>query len=285
VAVPRIDAYGSAAARVEDEPCDPTLAHVRLIPCDPDATTDTRTTSSALVALQSSARTDIGKVKPSNQDNFLVQEDKGLFVVADGIGGYAGGEIASATAVEVLGKCFANGAIDVGRLSALPKSAGELASAVYAANTAIRRKAAADWNFADMGTTCVAARLDLGQSRMYIAHIGDSRAYRLRGGAFTQMTTDHTMENMGMVGARASHLASALGAEPCPKIDMLVASLQALDVYLLCSDGLNKMVADERLAEVLGSSRSAEDAATRLVALANEAGGKDNVTALVVRVL
>jgi protein phosphatase len=281
--VPRIDAYGGVA-RVDDPPCDPAPEHARRIVCDQDADID-EPPPPVRIALESGARTDIGKVKPTNQDSFLVREDKGLFVVADGIGGFAGGEIASATAVEVLARSFESGTIDVGRLTHLPRPGAELARAVYTANTEIRRKAAADWNVADMGTTCVAARFDLTKRRLYVAHIGDSRIYRLRGGALTQMTTDHTMESIGVVGgARAGHLAAALGADPCPRIDVLLARPRGGDVYLLCSDGLSKMVPDAQLMMTLSAPRSSDELAVELIALANASGGKDNVTAIVIRV-
>src|SRR5262249_9206999 len=98
------------------------------------------------------------------------------------------------------------------------------------------------------------------------------------------LTTDHTMASMGVVGVRASHLATALGVEACPKLDVLQATPRANDVYLMCSDGLPKMVADEPLAETLRAAASATEAARRLVDMANAAGGHDNVTAIVIRV-
>src|SRR5262249_56466836 len=102
-----------------------------------------------------------------------------------------------------------------------------LAGAVLAANREMRGKAAADANLADMGTTCIAARFGTGKRRLYIAHVGDSRVYRLRGGALQQLTTDHTMASMGVVGVRASHLATALGVEACPQLDGLLAPPRA----------------------------------------------------------
>jgi protein phosphatase len=205
-------------------------------------------------------------------------------VVADGVGGHAGGEIASATAVEVIDEQVKRRRIDVGQLTHLPRRAAELVTAVYAANRAIRQKARANWSYADMGTTCVAARFCDGGRRLHIVHIGDSRAYRLREGRLEQMTTDHTMEQLGMVGVRAAHLSRALGSEPCPKVDVVLAAPRPQDTYLLCSDGLSKVIAHERLAEVLRAGRSPREAAEALVAVANSSGGLDNITAIVVAI-
>ena len=278
--VPRIDVFGSEA-HVKAHSVPPTAEDARVIVCDPDAAGDPASTSPALT-LRSDAQTDIGKVKPTNEDRWLIRRD--IFVVADGIGGNAGGEVASTVAVHVLERSLTRRRIEIGALTHLPAPAAELASSVFAANGAIRAAAAADQNLIGMGTTCVAARFCKGARRLYIAHIGDSRAYRLRGECLEQLTTDHTMENMGVVGARGAHLAAALGVEPSPKIDMLLASPRVDDVYLLCSDGLTKMVSDAEVAGTLRSSRDAGDAARRLVHMANEAGGKDNVTAIVIRV-
>lgn len=234
------------------------------------------------LAIEAAVATDVGRVKPSNEDSNLVDVSKGVFVVADGIGGFAGGGVASATAVEAIGAYF-QGKKDVGLLTHLPRAAGELASAVFIANATIRRKQAANPNIADMGSTCVAARVVPDTGEVFIVHVGDSRVYRLRGSNLQQLTTDHTMAALGVTGRRAEHLSRALGTETSPRIDVLCARAEANDQYLLCCDGLSKMLSDDVLAKVLQKATSPEDAVKELVASANEAGGLDNITALVVR--
>lgn len=233
-------------------------------------------------AISAAAATDIGRVKPSNEDSHLVDVAKGLFVVADGIGGFAGGGVASATAVEAIGTYFA-GKKDVGLLTHLPKPAAELASAVFFANAVIRRKQVATPNIADMGSTCVAARFVPDQHQLFVVHIGDSRVYRFRGSKLEQLTTDHTMAELGVTGRRAQHLSRALGSEASPRVDVLCVHPEANDQYLLCCDGLSKMLSDDALLRIMEMASSSEEAVAQLVASANEAGGLDNITALVVR--
>jgi protein phosphatase len=278
--VPSLRPFGDAAATEEPITIEPTPKHAIVIEHDRASPAD----GARALDIRAAAATDIGRVKPSNQDSFFVDDRHELYVVADGIGGHAGGEIASATAVEVISKMFAGASIDVGRLTHLPPKAGELASAVFAANAEIRRKAAADWNVADMGTTCVAARFCRDVQRLYIAHVGDSRAYRLRNGVLEQLTTDHTMESLGLVGRKADRLSRALGAAPCPEIDVLTIIPRAGDAYLLCSDGLSKMISSPHLAATLARPQALDVTVASLIAQANAAGGKDNITALVLRV-
>jgi protein phosphatase len=259
----------------------PTKKHVVPIMCDPDLA---NANASPPLVLESGALQDIGRVKPTNQDSYILDRTFALFAVADGIGGNAGGGLASATAVRAIEHRFGSGTLEVGQLSHLPKEAAELAMSVYSANGAIRRRQAVDWNNSEMGTTCVAARFCDGARRMYVAHVGDSRAYRLRQGKLEQLTTDHTMAELGMVGPRANHLSRALGSDPCPKMDVLFVRPQPNDTYLFCSDGLTKMMTVEQVAEVLGRPISVEAAAAALVKLANDQGGQDNITVVLVRV-
>jgi protein phosphatase len=275
--VPLLRPFGEEATS-EPITIEPTPEHA--IPIEHDRSAD----APIALVVRAAGATDIGRVKPSNQDSFFVDEQRALFVLADGIGGHAGGEIASATAVDVISRTFAGGPIDVGRLTHLPSPAAELASAVFAANAEIRRKQAADWNVADMGTTCVATRFRRAAQRLYIVHVGDSRAYRLRHGALEQLTTDHTMEALGLVGRKADRLSRALGAAACPQIDVLTIVPHANDTYLLCSDGLSKMVSPADLAATLSVAQPLEATVGSLIAQANAAGGKDNITAIVLRV-
>jgi protein phosphatase len=118
---------------------------------------------------------------------------------------------------------------------------------------------------------------------LYVAHVGDSRIYRLRRGVLRQMTADHTMRDLGVAGEAGTHLSRAVGVWPQVQIDLLLGKPLPDDVYCLCSDGLSKMVSDDDLASVLGS-QPPQIAVERLIDAANANGGKDNVTVIIVRV-
>lgn len=265
---------------VDAEAPEPTPEQTNVIHIDGKTSTSKGERPLALVA---AAETDIGLVKPSNQDSHHVDSDRGIFVVADGIGGFAGGEVASAIAVETIAGYF-KAKPTVGRLTHLPVAAAELANATFAANAAIRRKAAADVNIADMGSTCVAARFCVDTHDLFLVHVGDSRVYRLRAGRLEQLTIDHTMAELGITGRRAQHLSRALGTEVSPRLDVILVRPKPSDLYLLCCDGLTKMVTDEGLTRILTSAGSPAAAVKDLVAAANAEGGLDNITALVVAV-
>ena len=135
-----------------------------------------------------------------------------------------------------------------------------------------------------MGTTLVAARFSPNKQRVYIANVGDSRCYRLRQGQLSQLTTDHTMSGLGDQGATQNQLYRAIGVKPIVDIDVVVDMPQAEDVYLLCSDGLPKMASTDEIQAILLDEPDLELAAHRLIDLANAAGGRDNVTVVLVRV-
>jgi protein phosphatase len=119
---------------------------------------------------------------------------------------------------------------------------------------------------------------------MYVGHVGDSRVYRMRDGRFEQMTADHTMKDLGVVGEGANHLSRAVGLWPTVPIDIVLGKPQPGDVYLLCSDGLTKMVTDEQISDILSAQPIPEACAQELIRIANEKGGKDNVSVVVIRV-
>ncbi len=135
-----------------------------------------------------------------------------------------------------------------------------------------------------MGTTIVAARFSPRKQRLWIAHVGDSRCYRMRAGSLVQMTVDHTMAAAGSKGAGADRLMRALGIGKTVDVDLLVAKPRGGDIYLLCTDGLSKMVTFDELSEVLLSRPEPQDAVDELVRMANDNGGKDNVTVVVIRI-
>jgi protein phosphatase len=251
---------------------------------DDDAAEDEPTHSGALILVTATAQTDKGNRRKRNEDSLLAREDQGIFVVADGMGGYRGGEIASQLAVATIERAFSTKRFDGPQHDTIPPRASELARAIQMANEAIFEKAAGDKQLEGMGTTICAARFSANKQRVYIGHVGDSRVYRLRAGKLRQMTSDHTMQKLGVEGDGAAHLSRAVGVWPVVPIDIVLGKPQPGDLYLLCSDGLSKMVRDTEIEETLVANASPEAAAEALVSAANEHGGKDNITVIVVRV-
>jgi serine/threonine protein phosphatase PrpC len=251
---------------------------------DDDAADDEPTHSGALILVTATAQTDKGNRRKRNEDSLLAREDHGIFVVADGMGGYRGGEIASQLAVTTIERAFSTKRFDGPEHDTIPPRASELARAIQMANEAIFEKASTDKLLEGMGTTICAARFSPNKQRLYIGHVGDSRVYRMRGGKLRQMTSDHTMEELGVSGAGAAHLSRAVGIWPVVPIDIVLGKPQPGDVYLLCSDGLSKMVTDADIETMLRTSEAPSVAVEALIKAANDHGGKDNVTVIVVRV-
>ncbi len=244
------------------------------------------------------ARTDVGRVRKNNEDSYRVVPALNLFVVSDGMGGEAHGEVASAMAVETVAMhCFeaANNpsAPFFGESRPdLGEKTNRLASAVHLANRKIYESALSHPVQRGMGATILAAWLD-GQ-RLSLAHVGDSRAYLLRGGALEQLTSDHSLVaeqvRRGLLTpqqADASEMQNvlirALGTQEEVEVDADEHLLLDGDVLLLCSDGLTRMVTDPEVASTLLTHPDAQAAAERLVALSNDYGGEDNVTVVVLR--
>ena len=224
--------------------------------------------------------TDVGLQRHTNEDAFFAAVP--LFAVADGMGGAQAGEIASGMAVEELSVELATGEPPETVLERL----------ISGANAKIYEHAQADESRAGMGTTLSA--LLAADNEVAIGHVGDSRIYRLRGEDFERLTSDHSLvEEMVRQGRlrpedaeshpQRSIITRALGPEPQVQVDTLTYPARAGDVYLLCSDGLTSMVGDEKIAAVLRSRSSLDQAARELIRLANEAGGRDNITVVLVR--
>jgi len=251
---------------------------------DEEAAADEPTHAGALILVTATAQTDRGVRRKRNEDSVLAREDQGIFVVADGMGGYRGGEVASQLAVTTIERAFSTKTFDGPEHDTIPPRASELARAIQMANEAIFQKACGDDQLEGMGTTISAARFSPNKQRVYIGHVGDSRVYLFRKGKLRQMTSDHTMRELGIEGEGAAHLSRAVGIWPVVPIDIVLGKPQPDDVYLLCSDGLSKMVDDETIESVLAACTTPSDAAEALVRVANERGGKDNVSVIVVRV-
>ena len=225
--------------------------------------------------------THVGKVRKNNEDALIFIEPE-IFVVADGMGGQAAGEIASRILIDTV-KNF---------LPTIPEPLNEdiLKKAILKSNAAILREAAKNPNYRGMGTT--ATILHLYNRRAYYAHVGDSRLYRLRNKNFEQITQDHSyVENLVRKGeitpaeARVhpmkNILTQAVGAVQEITVDTASFSIEAGDIFLLCTDGLTNMVEDKKIAEIL---LTAENPAESLIQAALENGGLDNVSVIVVGV-
>ncbi|MDC0745564.1 protein phosphatase 2C domain-containing protein [Polyangium mundeleinium] len=278
--MPRLSDLSNDDEREEEEHPD---APAKPIVVDDDAAADEPTRASPFILVSAAGQTDKGQKRKNNEDSYVVVDEHGLFVVADGMGGYAGGEIASALTVEVIEKAFKAQTFEGPAYENVPRRGRELARTIQMANKAVFEKAAGDPMLKGMGTTVVAARFSLNKQRLYLGHVGDSRCYRLREGKLEQITTDHTMAALGFTGPAFAHrLNRAVGTQPSVEIDLIIGRPRPDDAYLLCSDGLSKMVPDEELRQILVETKHPQQAIDQLIARANEKGGHDNITAILV---
>ena len=237
------------------------------------------------------ARTDTGLRRSRHEDAHLVRPEKRLFAVADGMGGHAAGDVASRMAVELLDRHFAGApargtpADDIG---------GALREAAEEANRAILARGIAEPEKLGMGTTLTALVPLCPEPGFVIAHIGDSRAYRLRDDVLTQLTADHTWVQRqideGRLSAKqarrhplSSVLTRVLGTPELEGVDLIVGDVEPDDLLLLCSDGLTSMVDDADVRAILLGSGSLDELTTSLVDAANLRGGLDNVTVVLLR--
>ncbi len=248
--------------------------------------------------VECAALTDAGRVRTNNEDSLAWDTDAGLFLVADGMGGCNAGEVASRLAVRMVLAEFRQLPLSLpaqeGCSVVLSPPAMRLCTAILKANRAVFEASLQQPEHAGMGTTLVAV-LFHGQ-RAIIASIGDSRVYRFRAGQLEQLTVDHTVlqeqiefglitpEQARLMGGRGL-ITRALGVEPGLEVDVQEQALQPGDVFLLCTDGLFDMIADEEIAAILAASQgNVEVAARSLVGAANAAGGYDNVSVIAVRI-
>lgn len=272
----------------KDGKSEPPVAAAEVIYADEGAEHDVPTDHDLRVLTTAIAQTNTGKRRDRNEDRFLKLSSERVYAVADGMGGYAGGHIAAEMAVELLEESFVKKKFHADiRGPELPWRAAELAKAVQRANLKIFERGKKEPWLKDMGTTLVAARFAGHKERLYVAHVGDSRCYRLRDGKLRQLTTDHTFGNLGVVddGPTSDALSRAVGATPGLTIDVIIAETRPEDVYLLCTDGLTRMVPDEgTIADTIENAETLQDGAERLVELALEGGGRDNVTVVLVEV-
>jgi protein phosphatase len=246
---------------------------------------------------------DVGRKRTHNEDAYLLLPEEHLFCVADGMGGHASGEVAARIAVEEMAEFYRMTGRDEDATwpfkldPARTYDDNRLLTGVKLANLRIFERAATDQGLKRMGTTLVAVAFPRGEETAVVGHVGDSRAYLMRGGALRQLTEDHSLLN-DYKKSRAltpeeieafphkNVIVRALGMAESVQVDVAREPLEDGDVILLCSDGLSGMVPDDAMAEILrGHPRDLKGAAQALVDAANEAGGQDNVTCVLVQAL
>jgi protein phosphatase len=244
-------------------------------------------------------KSDIGRRREINEDSFLVDDELGLYIVADGMGGQNAGEVASKMAVEVVTR-FISRSRDVDGLTwpfgidpELSVNGNRLRTAVMIANRRVWKEADSNSEFMGMGTTIVTALAEHGV--LTFCSAGDSRAYRIRDGEIEQITTDDSwIQAAVLAGATINDrlqqhplrnlVTKAVGAKETIDLTIEETPFQNRDLYLLCSDGVHGTIPDEKILEiVLKADGNLEKAVADLIAAANAAGGKDNITALLLR--
>lgn len=233
--------------------------------------------------LKAAGKTHVGQVRADNEDALLVDLASGVFAVADGMGGHAAGEVASRLAVEALKETLSGDSED--------SPSDRMYGSYNLANARIREEVVNDSSRQGMGTTLVAAKFDSGT--VLIANVGDSRAYLVRDGRMRQVTTDHSWVMEQVDSGRmdeetaANHpyrnvITRALGSREDVDVDLFKQTLEPGDRLLLCSDGLTGMLGDSTILEILEEETNLETAVARLIEEANESGGEDNITAVIV---
>jgi protein phosphatase len=234
------------------------------------------------------ARTDVGIVRSGNEDNYLMLAERGIFIVADGMGGHAAGEVASEMAVRLISR-------DLGTVRGLPDEevAERMRQSIRAANAAIYERTLTEHDKRGMGTTATA--LVLLPNRYLLGHVGDSRAYRLRDGKFEQLTKDHSYvqeqvdaglltPEQARVHPYSNVITRCVGANQDVIPDTYSGDLLANDVVLLASDGLTGMLEDEHIHKILEAPGGPQEWVDAMINDANRRGGLDNITAIIVKI-
>lgn len=250
--------------------------------------------------IEADGKTDVGMKRRVNEDVFVLDPQHGVFLVADGMGGHAAGEVASRVATEEILHALSNAVNDLDETwpehwdPALSAPANSAIDAVVAGHHRVTQEMRDDADLKGMGTTVVVAVHQRVDDKLVICHVGDSRAYRLRDGEFALLTNDHSWVHEQVTAgflteeAARNHplknvVTQALGGSSEPRVDVLETGLQDGDLYLLCSDGLNSMLTDDEIAGLLEPGGSLESSCERLVEAANQRGGNDNISVVLLR--
>jgi protein phosphatase len=244
--------------------------------------------------LKVGAATSVGRVRPINEDAFSADAGHGLFVVCDGMGGAAAGEVASRLAVQAIGERVMAEPVREGSDRGFQARTTQLGRAVEEANRVILERAEDDPAHTGMGTTVVGAWV--AESVVSVAHVGDSRAYISNHGGFESVTRDHSLveaqlqaglinREQSLTSEHQNILLRALGRDPDVEVELSEVAIAPGDRLLLCTDGLTRMVGDQQLADALARFRGDPQAACdHLIDAANENGGPDNITVVVIEV-
>lgn len=238
--------------------------------------------------------TDVGRVRSSNQDSFLVSDADQLYIVADGMGGHAGGEIASSLCIQEVEKFLKQSAATLKETSGQqhpdPKILGVMAQSINYASTKIYEKALEEPNLRGMGTTATVCKVLDGHA--YVAHVGDSRCYLIRCGYVYQITNDHSLVSeqvrAGIITkeeAEFHHLRNVItrsvGYQEEEDVDTTCLPLEDGDLLLICSDGLHGKVSDKEISLTVKEFET--QAVPKLIALANQRGGDDNISVVILK--
>ncbi len=251
------------------------------------------------IRIRFAGETDIGKTHDHNEDTLYLPESIPLGIVADGMGGHASGEVASRMTVETMVKYFAETALGAPtvwplRLDPLQANMHRMKNSISLSNIRLREQGEKDAACKNMGTTVVAIYFE--DNYAIIAHIGDSRIYRHRPGMLELLMEDHSfvndmarlkhisVEEAMASGTKTNVVSRVLGPNPDVFVDASVIYPRVGDLFLLCSDGLNDMLSDPKILEIIESEPDLDELAEKLVAAANDEGGEDNITVLLARV-
>src|SRR3954469_21213817 len=243
---------------------------------------------------------DVGLQRDHNEDSFAILKDQRLFIVADGMGGHRAGDVASRLATESIVDFFRAAAVEGYTWpfpfdTRLSDEENRLLCGIRIANRQIIERSTRSRECQGMGTTVVGWLFSASKGKMFIGHVGDSRAYRVRNKQIQLMTRDHSLVNDYLLAMpelteeQRSELPKnvitrALGMQEHVSVDLQADDAQVGDAYVLCSDGLSGMIEDDEILALVTSSPELPDVCRKLIALANEHGGEDNITAVVVRI-
>jgi len=245
-------------------------------------------------------QSDVGLQREHNEDSYVVLKEYDLFVVADGMGGHRAGDVASKLATDTISEFFKSTANDDVTWpfhfdTNLSEEENRLLTGIRVANRQIFERSTRSREYHGMGTTVVGAMFSPRKRRMFIGHVGDSRCYRVRNGQIQLLTRDHSLINdyllamPDLTDEQRSELPKNVITRALGMQDQVVVDLQhddpiANDVYILCSDGLSGMIPDDEIQKIVGGSPDIREACKQLIARANESGGEDNITAVLIKI-
>ncbi len=239
--------------------------------------------------------TDAGRQREYNEDSFLIREQDALYIVADGMGGHRAGDVASKLATDTIAAFFHNMGVDESTWpfnyeTHLSPEENRLLTSIRMANKKIFDASCVDRNLYGMGTTVVGALFSENRHHLYVAHVGDSRAYRVRNGEIALLTKDHSLVNDYLMimphltqeqqdELPKNVITRALGMQEMVMVDLHTEFPEAGDQYVLCSDGLSGMISNQKICDIIvESGEDMEEAVSALVEAANANGGDDNIT-------